>query len=77
MAKLTPKGEKGDVAGQMAYRVSRLQARLKRLVLVMQRAEDNENSDQLAQFVEEKEMREAELNFLAKKFAMLMKDKVA
>lgn len=68
MAELQNKGEKGDVIARTAYRVGRLQARLKRIAVCLERASDAKNDKLVAAFADEQELREAELNFLSKKF---------
>jgi hypothetical protein len=70
MASLTPKGKAGDVAGQMKYRIARLQARITRIGFCSKRAAANKDDKSVDAFSDELEMREAELNFLSKKLAV-------
>jgi hypothetical protein len=68
MAKLQDKGARGDTIARTAYRVGRLKARLARIGVCLKRAVDAGNDKLIAAFEDEKELREAELNFLSKKF---------
>jgi hypothetical protein len=70
MAELN-KPARGDDLGRTLYRANRLKARLDRLEMIMARAKSNKQDAQLAEFQEEKEMREAELNFLSRRIKKL------